>query len=154
MIIKSLIKLNSPMKMILYSSPNAQLTYTLWRISILSLIFALWSCNQKLGSMEQTSLQLEGIWIREDSSGKNYILLKKSDKFKDNTSCYHFQSDGTIVIQEPLGDQLLPNYISYRGKWRLLSSNIVEIDRLYPGESPDKMKILKLRNREMRFLWE
>jgi hypothetical protein len=121
---------------------------------LILLPFLFTSCASLLLSKENRQEQIVGIWVREDTSSKDYLQLKKVEQFQENTSCYHFKENGKVIMQVPLGDQLWPNYIITNGKWRMLSRDVIEIDRLFPGEDPDKMKILKFTSKEIRFEWE
>jgi|GEM_PF-4571104 len=124
------------------------------KVFISLLLLVLLSCSNGIPSTSESSDKLLGIWLREDTSSKDYLQLKKVEQFQENTSCYHFKENGKVIMQVPLGDQLLPNYIITNGKWRMLSRDVIEIDRLFPGEDPDKMKILKFTSKEIRFVWE
>ena len=124
------------------------------KVFISLLLLVLLSCSNGIPTTSESSDKLLGIWLREDTSSKDYLQLKKVEQFQENTSCYHFKENGKVIMQVPLGDQLWPNHIITNGKWRMLSRDVIEIDRLFPGEDPDKMKILKFTSKEIRFEWE
>ncbi len=87
------------------------------------MLLVLLSYSNSIPSTSESSDKLLGIWLREDSSSKDYLQLKKVEQFQEN---------GKVIMQVPHGDQLLPNYIITNGKWRMLSRDVIEIYRLFP----------------------
>ena len=96
---------------------------------------------------------LVGTWVHKQDLDKDSFRYVKADKFEKHTKGFVFTKDGKVEMYMPLGCQLPPNFAMFHGNWRVLNRNTIEIDRHFPGEAPDRMKLVKLNNRVLRFVW-
>lgn len=103
---------------------------------------------------DELAERLIGTWVHKQDLDKNSYRFVRADSFKKNTKGFTFQKDGKLVMYVPFGCQLPPNFNAFGAEWKVLNKNTLEIDRHYPGEEPDKMKITKLNDRVLRFVWK
>jgi hypothetical protein len=98
---------------------------------------------------------LIGVWVMKQGQEKECLRYVRADKFEKNVRGIEFKEDGTAILYEAFGCQMpLPNYRPWNASWKVKNRSTVIIDRKYPGEKPDKMKVEKLTSKVFKFNWD
>jgi hypothetical protein len=104
---------------------------------------------------QETKELLTGTWVHKQGNDKTSLRYIKANKIPPNTEAMVFDEDGSVILHTPLGCQTpLPNIRPFRADWYVKNKNTVIIDRHFPGEDADKMKLIKLNKQVLRFVWE
>ena len=120
---------------------------------VLALLLATFS-NAQSGTKEELKNDLIGTWVRTDSPDDEVFKFVKSKELKENVRGFIFHEGGTVILYEEFGCQLPPNFKPWTASWEVKSNKVVIIDRHYPGEKPQRMKIKKINGRALKFVWD
>jgi hypothetical protein len=130
--------------------------YTLLALSVgcFSLCFLSSTYGNVPGEKEVAEL-LIGTWVHKQNGDMNSFRYVKTDALEKNNRGFIFSDSGKVTIYGEFGCQMpFPSFKMNYGSWNVKSKNSILIDRNYPGETPDRMKIIKLTNRTLRFIWK
>ncbi len=103
---------------------------------------------------EELADQLLGIWVHQQDKDLNSLRFVKAQELEDLSQGMIFQANGKVQLRIPFGCQLPPHFKDFQADWRVLNKSTVEVDRHFPGEKADIMKVVKLNNRVLRIVWD
>lgn len=131
------------------------LTFKFYMHITLALVIA--SCASMMGSgqsRDQTMDILPGTWVFDPGKSHEHLVYIRADSLLPDTRGFVFHDNGVVIIQHELGCQIpYPHFIKSQGTWAARSPIKVVIDRKYPGEKPDMMRIKKLSENRIEFIW-
>jgi hypothetical protein len=123
-------------------------------ILILILALGVSACASQKMTQAEIAKILIGKWQEKESADKNSFSFMRSNEIKANIKSLHFREDGKVEMYFPFGCQMPPFFKTSIAKWRMLGTDRIEIDHLYPESEPEKWQIVKLNRTEFRFVYE
>jgi len=123
-------------------------------ILILLVAWGISACASQKMTQAEIEKILIGQWQEKESADKSSFRFVRSSEIIADIKSLHFKEDGSVELYFPFGCQMPPFFKTSTAKWRVLSTDKIEIDHSYPGAEPEKWQILKLNRSEFRFVYE
>lgn len=122
---------------------------------VISLSFMLTFPAGKVSPAKKLEQKLIGTWVQKQGLQKEFLRFVRAKELEKNKSGFIFHEDGSVIIRQTFGCQMpLPNYRNWNAEWKLRNAGTVIVDRHYPGQKPEKMRIEKVGHKELLFLWK
>jgi hypothetical protein len=120
----------------------------------ISCLFLLGTTHAQHGYRTLIPDQLEGTWVRDMNWNPYSFRYVRSDSIIKNQRAFIFKPDGKVSIYSEFGCQLPPHFKFREADWWVSGRHEISIDWHFPGEKPDRLKVILLREDEFRFSYD
>lgn len=97
---------------------------------------------------------IEGTWVRDASWNPYSFRFERKEEVVKNNRAFIFRRDGKVTIYGEFGCQTPPHFQFREADWWVSGKNEISIDRLYPGEKVERLRIILLKDDEFRFVYK